>query len=170
MRFLNLWSLSHQSSCLLTTLWLQELLTLAQPRCLGSPTRNVFFLFRGHAHFCLIFFILTRSSKMNTASVFLSFCLSVFLSYLSSSHFIVLCWQADTGMKFFELSRVDNYYFNIVWDYYSSGWWPLDVYFFWASVIFNIENAKCLPILAHFDQFWLSRREFAYFLVYFLLG
>ena len=39
-----------------------------------------------------------------------------------------------------------------------------------AGVIFSIENVKFWPILAHFDQFWLLRQEFTYFLVYFLLA
>ena len=47
---------------------------------------------------------------------------------------------------------------------------PAVVYFFQAGVLFSIENAKFWPILAHFDQFWLLRREFTYFLVYFLLA
>ena len=37
-------------------------------------------------------------------------------------------------------------------------------------VIFNLENAKFLPILAHFDQFWLLRWEFVYFLAFFFTG
>ena len=43
-------------------------------------------------------------------SIFLSFCHSFFLSFrLSSPNFILVFWQADTGMEsFFELTRVDK--------------------------------------------------------------
>ena len=37
------------------------------------------------------------------------------------------------------------------------------VYFFLAGVLFSIENAKCWPNLANFDQFWLFCREFTEF-------
>ena len=36
---------------------------------------------------------------------------------------------------------------------------PAVVYFFLAGVLFSIENAKCWPNLANFDQFWLFCRE-----------
>ena len=40
---------------------------------------------------------------------------------------------------------------------------PAVVYFFLAGVLFSIENAKCWPNLANFDQFWLFCREFTEF-------
>ena len=40
---------------------------------------------------------------------------------------------------------------------------PAVVYFFLAGVLFRIENAKCWPNLANFDQFWLYCREFTEF-------
>ena len=40
---------------------------------------------------------------------------------------------------------------------------PAVVYFFLAGVLFSIENAKCWPNLANFDQFWLFCREFTVF-------
>ena len=40
---------------------------------------------------------------------------------------------------------------------------PAVVYFFLAVVLFSIENAKCWPNLANFDQFWLFCREFTEF-------
>ena len=63
----------------------------------------------------------------------------------------------------------------ILWNtHLHSSYWsqppkPAVVYFFWAGVLFNIENAEFWPILVHFDQFGLSRLEFTYFLLYFLL-
>ena len=50
-------------------------------------------------------------------SVFLTFCLFVFLPFcLSSSKFILVHWQVDTGTEyFFELTKiVDGIHFNIV--------------------------------------------------------
>ena len=40
---------------------------------------------------------------------------------------------------------------------------PAVVYFFLAGVLFSIENAKCWPNLANFDQLWLFCREFTEF-------
>ena len=52
---------------------------------------------------------------------------------------------------------------------------PTVVYFFWAGVLFSIENAKFWPFLAYFDYFYmllhfyrLFCREFTHFLVYFV--
>ena len=42
------------------------------------------------------------------------------------------------------------------------------VYFFWAGVLFSIQNAKFWPILVHFDQLWLFCTEITHFLMYFL--
>ena len=40
---------------------------------------------------------------------------------------------------------------------------PAVVYFFLAGVLFSIENTKCWPNLANFDQFWLFCCEFTEF-------
>ena len=40
---------------------------------------------------------------------------------------------------------------------------PAVVYSFLAGVLFSIENAKCWPNLAIFDQFWLFCRKFTEF-------
>ena len=56
----------------------------------------------------------------------------------------------------------------------ANAWWihssylsqppqPAVVYFFLAGVLFSIENAKCWPNLANFDQFWLFCRELTEF-------
>ena len=40
---------------------------------------------------------------------------------------------------------------------------PAGVPSYLAGVLFSIENAKCWPNLANFDQFWLFCREFTEF-------
>ena len=95
--------------------WWSTPTTLTLPcRALPPPFCHSFFLFLG-------------------LSVFSSFCLSVFLSFflsvcLSTSKFILVHWQVDTGTEsFFELAKiVDGVHFNIVWDNCSSGWNLLD--------------------------------------------
>ena len=78
-----------------------------------------------------------------------------------------------------------NIYFHTHWSwqerwvgeisYLSQPPQPTVVYFFWAGVLFSIENAKFWPFLAYFDYFYmllhfyrLFCREFTHFLVYFV--
>ena len=67
----------------------------------------------------------------------------------------------SVGQCFLYLARNQNEVLHLSHSSYFSQ--PAVVYFFLAGVLFSIENTKCWPNLANFDQFWLFCREFTEF-------
>ena len=104
----------------------------------------------------IYFIVMTNSSKVNLDSGMHGAAFFCFTAGRGGHKKNVVGW-GSTGSKILRHSS-----------YLSQPPQPAVVYFFLAGVLFSIEDAKCWPNLASFDQFWLFCREFTEFLVYFL--